>query len=274
VPDLLDAALEDLEADLARIKQLTSFVKSLREFGGIGEHQGAVESAFITKAIDVRTIVRALGSDIPVLSGTLLLFLAGRFEHFVRMSFQSHCDTIGQKCKTFSQLPEKMQQSLRYFTAEVCLSPSKYGFDEIEALGFMVGLAGNVSATDGLGSINSACLSVTQNNINPSILADIYKRIGIQALWNDLSKQAPLKAYLEVDKDSDAERAAKGRLEDLMTTRNQIAHPTGSPAFPGPEKVDTYIEYVAILARTLTAISRVHIAAFKPVARLEIANLL
>jgi len=269
MPDLLDPALQDLEADLSRIRQLVSLVQGLREFGATDAPDQLVEGPFCGQALALRALIRSLAADVPVMSGTLLLFLAGRFEHFVRMSFQSHCDSIAQKCQRFAQLPGKMQQSLRVFTAEASLYPSKYGFDDVEVLGFLVSLAANVSATDGLGAINSACLSVTQNNLNPGILAELYKRIGIQSLWQEVGKQAPLKAYLEVEKDPDSEREAKARLEDLMTIRNQIAHPSGSPAFPGPEKVGSYIDFVLVLAKTLTDVSRVHIAAFKPFAEQE-----
>lgn len=264
MPDLLGPALQEFNEDLRRMRQLVSLVKSLREFGAADVPEGVGEDPFIVRATELRSLVRSLGVDLPVLSGTLVLFLAGRFEHFVRMSFESHCDSLALKCSSFAQLPTKMQASLRYHTAEVAIAPSKYGFDDVEVLGFIVALAGNISSADGLGSVNSACLSITQNNLAPQILADLYKRIGVVNLWQDLAKQARMKTFLELEKDTDSEREARSRLEELMTTRNQIAHPSGSPAFPGPEKVAGHIEYLDVLAATLTDLSRVHIAAFKP----------
>lgn len=261
---LLAAALSDLQEDLTRLRQLLSLVQLLREFGSVDEPVRTTLDGFDKQAVSLRTRIRLLSSDVPVLSGTLLLFLAGRFEHFVRMSFQAHCDSVAQKCQRFDELPAKMQQSLRYHTAEVALSPSKYGFDNVAALGFIVGLAGNISATAGVGAINSACLSVTQNNMTSHIIAELYKRIGVQNLWSELAKQAGLKIHFGVEKDGDAERSAKAVLDEIMSTRNQIAHPNGSLAFPGPEKVSAYVDFVDVLARTLTDVSKVALAAFKP----------
>jgi hypothetical protein len=264
MPDLLDTSHQEFQQDVSRIRQLLQLVQTLREFGATDPPAQTPDEPWVVAAASLRDLIRSLGADLPALSGTLLLFLAGRFEHFVRMSFQALCDSLAQKCDRFEQLPDRMRQSLRHFTAEVALTPSKYGFDEVEALGFIVALAENVSADGGIGTVNSACLSVTQSNLNPGTLADLYKRIGVQNLWQDVSKQAKLKAHLELDKDADSEREARARLEDLMTTRNQIAHPSGSPAFPGPEKVVAYLDFVTVLADTLVDISRVQIAAFKP----------
>jgi hypothetical protein len=239
-------------------------VLSLRAFSALDALDDQPPAAFHTSSLALRNQLRELAVDLPILSGTLLLYLAGRFEHFVRMSFQAHCDSLAEKCKRFDQLPSKMQNSLRAWTATVCIKPSKYGFDELEASGFITSLAANFAATEVLGTVNSACLSVTEGNMNPGTLAELYGRLAVSNLWSELSKQATLKAYLEVEKDQDAEKQAKTRLEDIMRIRNQIAHPSGSPVFPGAEQVASAVEYLAVLAGTLTGISRVHVAAFKP----------
>jgi hypothetical protein len=203
----------------------------------------------------LRSTIRSLSSDLPVLSGTLLLYLAGRFEHFVRMAFQGLCDGFAARCQCFDDLPEKMRENLRQLTAEVCGSPSKFGFDSVQARAFLVNFANNITASGGLGQVITACFSVTQNNMTPGILADLYKRIGVGGLWSDLAKQAPLKTFLGISADGDTEREAKARLEELMGLRNQIAHPSATPTFPDPDKFDAFIGYVRILAETLTAVT-------------------
>ena len=261
--DLLDQPLRELIDDLDRLEALVCLVRALRAFGSVDTPPVGKGGEFETAARDLRDSIRGLNADLPVLSGTLVLYLAGRFEHFVRASFQGICDGMAAKCQTFQQLPERMRDNLRLLTAEVSLSPAKYGFDPVQARGFLVTFADKVRASDGVGSINSACLAITQNNMAPGVLSDLYKRIGIGGLWADLSKQASLKTYFEVDKDAYAEREAKAQLEELMSTRNQIAHPSGSPSFPDPDKVSQYIGFVRVLAQNLTAVSKVHLVAFK-----------
>ena len=260
--DLFDPPLEDLRADLRRLSGLLSLLRSLRDFGSTDPPAANGDGDFGDAARGLRTTIRSLSPELAVLSGTLVLFIAGRFEHFVRLSFQTTCDSLAAKCSTFDELPEKMRKSLIFHTAEVVQSPGRFGFDGVQALGFISTLAANAAATTGLGQINSECLSITQNNMTPATVADLYKRIGITTLWVDLGKQAAMKIHFVVISDSEAESAARARLEELMSLRNQIAHPSATPAFPDPDKVLEYVTYVETFATVLTDLSRVHVAAF------------
>lgn len=264
MPDVLDSPLSELRSDLDRLRQLLALTKGLRTFAANDPPATNGDGEFGDASRSIRTGIRAASADLPVVSGTLLLYLAGRFEHFVRLSFQSLSEAMASKCQRFDDLPEKMRVNLRTLTAEVNLNPRKFGFEELEALGFLSALAANLTATAGIGSINSSCLSITQNNMVPGILADVYGRIGLAKIWSELGKQAALKTHFATATDADAEKEAKARLEDLMTIRNQIAHPNGSPSFPDPDQVDAFVVFISILASVLTDVSRVHLTAFKP----------
>jgi hypothetical protein len=263
MPDLLDPPLSDLRADLQRLRGLLNLVQAVREFGATDPPTTNGDGEFGQASRGLRDQIRGLSSELPMFSGTLLLYLAGRFEHFVRMSFQSICDGFGAKCTTFDQLPDRMKASLRLHSAEVVMNPSRFGFDEVEAMAFVVNLAGNYTAVDGLGTINSGCLSVTQNNMTPGTLSELYGRVGLKSTWPEMGKQAALKVFFECTSDSDAEKAGRAELEELMAARNQIAHPSGSPSFPDPTKVLRYVEFVEVLSGVLTEVSRVHLIAFK-----------
>jgi hypothetical protein len=238
-------------------------IKHVRRFAAMEPNARHDDEDFIKAARDLRDLVRALSPDLPVMSGTLLLYLAGRFEHFVRMSFQNLCEGLASKCHSYAELPDKMRDNLRVFTAEVNLNPRKYGFDEVQAIGFMTTLVANVTSSTSLGPINSSCLSVTQNNMTPGMLAELFSRIGVGKLWSEMGKQAALKVHLSVTSDAEAEREAKARLEELMSLRNQIAHPSGTPSFPDPDQVIAYVGFVSVLASVLTDVSRVQLMAFR-----------
>jgi hypothetical protein len=185
------------------------------------------------------------------------------FEHFVRVLFEATCDAYAAKCSKFQQLPERMRASLVAQTADVLARPAKYGFDEVRVQAIVHNLSANMKADGQIGAVNSDCLSITDQNMQPGVLTDLYKRIGITTLWQDLSKQARMKMHFELEKDAEVERSAKAALENLMSERNSIAHPTNSPSFPDVSGVKNHIAFLRVLAEVLTEVSRMQLVIFK-----------
>lgn len=267
----IEQPLIEFKSDLERLSQLLGLLGSFRDFGGIDPIPAAPAqddplAAFFFGAVTVRDGIRRHGSDLSVLSGSLLLYLAGRFEHFSRMTFQALCDAYAVKCSQYLQLPKKMRRNIHYYTAEVSLNFQKYGFDEVQAFAFMSSYVQTSSATSSPLVVNSECLSVTQNNMRPEVLSDLFKRIGVESLWLDLSKQSIIKVFFETDKDAEAERLAKAKLEELMTSRNGIAHPSGTPSFPDMDQIRVFLDFIAALSEALCLVAKVHATAFKPIA--------
>jgi hypothetical protein len=230
--EVLDTPLRDFLADLARIEHLLRLTNMLKAFGGtvIVDTQENLEG-FCKEAIDLRAQIREQRTDFPLLSGALLLYLAGRFEYFIRSCFESTAEGIAEKCQKFSDLPERLQKSLLQNTADTIRNPSRYGFDDVQAKGFVTTLAENLQAENGLGEINSACLSVTEQNMWPDTLSDLFGRIGIQRIWEEIGKQADMKILFQLEREDGVSRQAKAKLSNLMQDRNQIAHPSVSTIF-------------------------------------------
>jgi hypothetical protein len=98
--------------------------------------------------------------------------------------------------------------------------------------------------------------------MHPGMLAELYKRAGINSLWVEISKQARMKIYFGAEKEADVERAAKAELENLISQRNKVAHPSSSPEFPDIEQVTKYVGYLRELSFVLTEVCRVSVAVF------------
>jgi hypothetical protein len=263
MPDLLDPPLEELESDLARLKGLLDLLELARKFGAT-EIPTSIGKGAWSEAEALRSSLRASTPALAVLSGSLLLYLAGRFEHFAVELLRAACDSLAGRCETFSQLPEKMREQLVVHTGRIASSPAKYRFDAVDVHKFIDRLASNLKAERGLGPVNSECVSVTDANLTPKELAELFKRIGISDLWTDLAKQARLKTHFAVQADAEAEREARAVLESLMAKRNEIAHPGSSPSFPDSSTVLKYLEFVRELSATLTDVVRVRVVAFTP----------
>jgi len=262
--DSFDIYRKDFSDELDRVKNLIDFIDSLREFGSIQLSNTNDDNDEFTKySMQIHAKEKSLSTDIPILSGTILLYIVGRFENFVKISFESLCDAIATKSKTFNDLPEQMRKNIISLTAEVMAHPSRYGFDDVEVQTFIQNLSDNMQASQGMGRINSACLSITEQNMRPGILAELYKRVGINSLWLEVSKQSKLKVFFEESNDQQVERYAKGMLEEIMSIRNQIAHPSAIPTFPDGKKIKNYINFFVLLSELLIDVCRVHLSAHK-----------
>lgn len=259
---LLNPALENFVNDLNRIERLIKLTETLKEFGDVSPPEHA-EGDFIVAASALREDVRRSSSLFPVLSGTLLLYIAGRFENFVRNTFETLCDIYASKCQKLDELPLKMQNELINYTAMVMANPKKFGFDSIEVNSFIQNASNNISAMDGLGDINSACLSITETNMNSDMVNRLFSRIGLTTIWTEIGKQASMKAYFETSADSDVVTKAKRMLDDIMSIRNKIAHPSGEPEFPDATAVLKNIAFLKLIATECINYCIVQSAVFK-----------
>ena len=261
--DRFTTPVDELLADFSRGERLINLIKQFRDFGASqlpgnqaeADLQWPEASALLGECHSRRT-------DLPIMSGSLLLYLAGRFEFYIRTIIEIAAEEIASQCEKYSDLPPKLKKELISRTAEVVQNPRRYGYDEIQVEGFILTLADGLRASSSIPSINSACLSTTDANMRPDILADLFKRIGMDNVWPEIGKQTKTKIHLKVTTDSDATNHAKGRLNDIMEERNRIAHPTNETTFLGPDQVLEATKFLRMLAEVLLDVLRVYMVGF------------
>ena len=152
----MDLLLKEFQDDLERVKKLLVFIKTLQTYAGTTPSAGATAETH-----NVHTQSVACHADLTILVGTMILYLGGRFEHFVRTEFEEMCDTIAVRCNSYDRLPKEMRQTLIVRTAEVMSNPRKYGHADKGVEAFIKNLAENMNDRTQLRAINSACLSIT-----------------------------------------------------------------------------------------------------------------
>jgi RiboL-PSP-HEPN len=256
----LDVVLDEFHADLERAGKLLRLIKHFRRFAGSSVPKEVLDDIVhwqeATELADVAPLVR---TDLPILSGSILLYICGRFEYFVREVVVSLADDMAASVVSYTDLPEPVRAELWKRSLEVAQNPLRFGYAQTEAEQFLITLAQNVDMTRETGevAISSKVLSITESNMQPRTLADIFKRVNITDLWNDVGKQAPLKAYLSKGSDKECREAAMARLEGMMKDRNGVAHPTGATFFPDTDIVLDSSEYLKVLSRVLVDLARV-----------------
>lgn len=232
------STLPEYIKDIDKVLSLLTLTSALKEFSGETTNEPIIEvDSFALIVNRLHGLSKKNHANLVVLNGTLLLFIAGRFESFVRATFEELCSNTMDKAERFSHLPKEMRDNLISYTAEVIANPRRYGHGDQGVKSFVKVLSDNLMDATELNEINTSCISITSENMRPTILADLFKRIGVKNIWEKVSQQAKLQLFFEAHDAEKARKDAEKYLNDLMDKRNSIAHPSSSFAWPDHEYV-------------------------------------
>jgi hypothetical protein len=204
------------------------------------------------------TAAQTIRTDLPIFSGSLLLYLCGRFEYFVRELISTIVDDLVDKAARYQELPESLRKEYLDRTLAINQNPKRFNYAPSSASALAAELANNLAGNndDGTGlRVDATAITITEANMNSIVLADLFKRVAIDKSWDTLGKQLPLKTYLGESADQDCKKAAMTRLDDIMTERNRVAHPTGATVFPDAKAVEEIAGYLRVLAQVLVGLA-------------------
>jgi hypothetical protein len=253
----MDIILGEFERDLQRVCKQLDLIDALKAFIGLDAPAEDNPTDFLQKAKIIHNEVREVHADLPILVGTLTLYIAGRFEDFSRTLFEDLCQRLAQRADNFKSLPKKMQEALMVYTAVIIQSPRKYGYGDGAAASFIATLNENLSSAGKLTAVNHKCLSITEANMKPDILKELFERIGVSDFWKKIGQQASIQAHFETLDPSEAEKKTKTELTELMDLRNLVAHPSGTINWPSTEKIREYTRFLNVLAKALSDLTSV-----------------
>ena len=259
----LDSVLRDLDADVGRPEHLLALVKSFKDFGASTPPAKDAEDADLwPAATSLHEASKCRRTDLPVLSGSLQLYLAGRFEYCIRQIVEVVADQIALRSSSYSDLPDAIRSELKIRTLEVAQNPRRFGYDEGQADALLASLVASKGTTSAPLSISSTVLSLTESNMKDRVLADILKRVGMQDFWKDVGKQATVKLALGTASEGQTTVEAQARLNAIMDERNQVAHPTSNTQFPDPDQVLKAARFLKLLAATTVDLAKVYLASY------------
>jgi hypothetical protein len=250
----MNPILEDFILDLKRLERMFNLSKQFGSFPAIQLKPDAIQDDAVRDAVTTLHVLAGEShSDVPILNGVLLLYLAGRFENFIREIFEDLCDSLAGRCPEFTYLPKQMRENLIKFTAEVIGNPRKYGHAENGVIAFVKTLSDNLSGVSASG-VNSKCLSITTENMWPDTVNEIFGRIGANGVWDRIGQQASIQKFFQVDQPEKATKEAKRTLRELMELRNKIAHPSAGIIWPSMEQAVRFLDYCKTVAPVIVDI--------------------
>lgn len=256
----MDPIVTDFDSDLNKVTAQLDFIESIRKFTSfVPEHDDpSLVTPFGIQALAILDGAKCIHSNLPLASGTLILYTCGRFEAMARMLFEDLCQRLATKAGSFARLPKKMRTNLPIFTAKVISDPRKYGHAENGVRAFVTTLASNLAVGATVERVNHECLSLTEANMRADVLADLFGRIGANSIWSQISEQATLKAFFHEADSKQVEAMARRKLDDLMDLRNRIAHPSGELEWPSVATLHDYIQFLRLLARSMSELAFVY----------------
>jgi hypothetical protein len=257
---LIEAALNDFERDLLRAQRLLELMVEFKGFGSSTPPHTSTASNW-PAAESLHKLAGPVRTDLPVFSGSILLYLAGRFEYFIAQSVEVATDALVADAKTYNDLPVAVRKQLRAKTLEVARDPRKYRLEEAEVAQLLEDLVEREKPGGTSFSVDSRLVSMTDSNMRPDIIDEVLKRIGLEGVWTELGKQTDLKLYFGITTDGQCKQAARTRLNDLMTERNEVAHPTGSTNFASAEEVLEHVRFLLLLGKSLSGQFLLHLNA-------------
>lgn len=249
----MDPITADFERDLDKICEQLQFIETLRNYSAIESLPLPIEDdIFIIASKGVHALAQKTHGNIPLVSGTLILYTCGRFEAMSRTLFEDFCQRLVMQAGTFARLPKRMRENLPVFTAKVISEPRKYGHAENGVRAFVSNLASNLEPGAKVSSVNHECLSITDSNLKPDALAELFGRVGGSRFWEQISDQASMKTYFKESDSAKVVPLCRRKLEDLMELRNRIAHPSGEFEWPSIDGIRDYVDYLRILSRAMS----------------------
>lgn len=250
---------KEFSKDIEHLKKVLELIDSLKLFSGTSNAPkiDIVDNIFLNSAENVHTKTREANIGLAFIPGTVVLYLGGRFEFFIKSIFEELSMSVAIKCKKFSFLPKEFKENLIIQTSEVIKQPAKYGHAENGRKTFITNLSNNLNELDIL-DINSKCLSITNENMRPTIIGELFNRIGAKEIWTKIGHQAKVQTFFETADSAKAQKDSSKFLNDFIDERNKVAHPSDSFSWPDIQRVLKYVDYFEMLSKVILEVCSVY----------------
>ncbi|WDF75787.1 HEPN domain-containing protein [Mucilaginibacter sp. KACC 22773] len=250
----------EFKGDLEHLRKLLVLTENVKLFtsSSFAPNAAIANDNFINKGLQIQTLGREANIGLTFVPGTLVLYLAGRFEYFVRSIFEDLAAGIADKCLKFDNLPKDFKENLFSFTADVMKNPRKYGHAENGRNSFINTLSDNIKGLN-ITSVNIKCISITTENMRPTILAELFARIGAKEVWTKVGQHPKMQIFFETSDTGLATNEAKKQLDQFMDLRNTIAHPSVSFSWPDMTTIISHINFIENLSLALDEVSGIYL---------------
>lgn len=247
-------AFSEFDQAIDQSERLLNLLIKFRELGAAAASMNAEGGAFLSEKLpEIDGLVqlsKSVRSDLPSMSGALALFIAGRFEHYVKARVEERIDAYLGSASTHEELPEKIRTTWRRNALNIVQSPEKYGRDHADSEIILSTLVsnGNSGASPNL---LPDVVTITERNMRPDLLHELLKIVQISDFWGIVGHQLDFQQLFGEDNPGKCTDKSRRKLNQIMELRNSIAHPSSSTLLPSPEDVLSDLQYIRMLGRVI-----------------------
>lgn len=233
--------------DLVVIKKTIDLFELLESFAQESkEHLLNSEDSYIIQANKITEEIKDNRNGNRWSPSILMLYVAGRFEIFMRTMLEETSTEVAKKHTEFSKLPKCFKDSLIKDTSKVIKEPRKYNHGDGARDTFIKNLYENIH-NDNLNVINYQCISITESNMRPKIISELFAKIGYGKIMDDICSQANVRQFFGGTDVNNTRKECERKLNEFMEKRNTIAHPSESITWlsinEGKNYIDFFIEF-------------------------------
>ena len=236
-------ALNDFRRRVRSIERTLDLRDSLVAFGQEPANSLSPSAAPLHKSI----LQLGLAGMQPSLDGSILL-VAAAFEHFVSDVMIAYAADLPRIVPVYDDLPKAVRSANEQLTG-AALNVNRSRFSKYELRRFVGNLRDCQSGAIPY-VLNGEAIAFNSRNLKSGTLKDLISRLGVSDIWSAAAKTQSLLGWSGSGSSDVAQSQAINQLNELIESRNQIAHRVGVATL-GPEVVRSYMTFEEALARSL-----------------------
>jgi predicted transcriptional regulator len=178
-------------------------------------------------AVAARDIHReAANADSTVSFDGAFLVACAQFEYTFKNLMEWYIGELEAKIQAYNQLPGRIQEWHKEGSAHILSNMTNVEFKHLQAENIIANLASYQNPNDRRQyALTPEAFSYSPRNLRPGIVQDIMaKRLGINNIWQKLSRNANIQQYLGSTVKRIVERLLQSTLDGFIERRNQIIH--------------------------------------------------
>lgn len=217
-------------------------------------------SQFETAARDIVSSILANRDWEFISYDGVFLYVVVRFEVAVEQLVEKMVAAIPARKPLYADVPSCIRNRHIKGVAHIMQHPSMYS-NSVRPEYAVGALADCLRPIGAPYAMVPQAFSQDHDNLWPRVLADIFARLGVKDLWKCVGRYKAMQRHLGTQGRIKITAAkAQTALSDIITKRNEVAHPGLRSQALGATQVAGYLDYLEVLVPVLRANLTNHLA--------------
>jgi hypothetical protein len=254
----MQSVIKDFELQKNRILCLVEVINASMEVGKTDDKTIRSKAAFVIASKRLKAMI--VTNITPVAYDGAYLTACAEYEQAVRSLIDRFVAGVVSKCTSYQHLPRKMRDWYPDGCSNIILNIKQDKFNHLTKDAIVNSLS-SCSKTIGYTLLGEP-FSDNPRNFRADYLEEILTcRIGIEKIWQKVSRETDMHVIIGSTDPSTAERVAREKLNIALQRRNDLVHRGRSYYSPSASEVKECVSFLNVLVATLGNIMIRHLAA-------------